>query len=897
MARKQILKLNLSEHTLDIKYNRASWEKSQLDLDEIDEYLRALVTDKDGFREYQYKAIRDILFYLWADKYNSIKDLAKENWREKPSIQQRFSSEDHFLGMLPLPDKLSGVVHMATGTGKSYVIFAVAYLSILLGFVKRVLVLGPSSTVIEEGLWAKFKEHIYGKRGQELIGKLPPEYRNIPIKLLNETQPIEDYSITIENINAIFNKDRNAIGDTLFANTDDVLVLSDEVHHAYSHLNFKSGRFEIESGGTGETRDERIWMTFLRTEPKIKRHIGFTGTPYMSTSSTDEGNAYFTDVIYNYSIKDGVDEEYIKIINPIIHTETDEEYKELSLDQRFEMILDNHEEFKRKYSYPVNGKPRVKPITIFICMNIASAQQSTQEFINFLAKQEKKKTTASQPLTYYHSKASEKVMCATSEPGDAKYSEELKTIEDLNNKKEFIFSVYRLSEGWDVDNVFQIVPMKDTAFNSKLRISQVLGRGLRIPRKVSKVAILQNYPIVTVTNHEKFASHIKELVDSVTMCETRITSRVLNDTTKSKRAKHNFTLFNINYIPTEKFIEKQQTEQSSMGKRTLILDKPKEKLGLNVFFDQGQKKFELHKSFYTVDQISTELAQRFRLQEFESKHFDFGFGVEVEELPSSEDIEKVIKQAMKRSGFQDDKLSDLNRQQINLFFNQFLPKGKKRRIFENTRGSLIPISTMNMDNISIRMTDLEKEAMAYISDEYESELPADTLFILKELGNRFQKNKSLLKDGQMQLIVEEDPFIQKNTEFVNYLYGANSPVVVSPFHLKTPLDVCFTSHAPEKEFLFLLLKYAEYFESWVKARDIGFYTVDYEYWKKGKDRKKGSFNPDFFIKQNLSNYINLLQEKNSKLDLNELRELQENGIETLIRVVEIKSDDDTDETT
>jgi type I site-specific restriction endonuclease len=41
---------------------------------------------------------------------------------------------------------------MATGTGKSFVIFAVAYLSVMMGLTKRVLVLGPSSTIIEEGL-------------------------------------------------------------------------------------------------------------------------------------------------------------------------------------------------------------------------------------------------------------------------------------------------------------------------------------------------------------------------------------------------------------------------------------------------------------------------------------------------------------------------------------------------------------------------------------------------------------------------------------------------------------------------------------------------------------------------------------------------------------------------
>ena len=41
--------------------------------------------------------------------------------------------------------------------------------------------------------------------------------------------------------------------------------------------------------------------------------------------------------------------------------------------------------------------------------------------------------------------------------------------------------VSMLTEGWDVQNVFQIVPHEERAFNSKLLIAQVLGRGLRVP--------------------------------------------------------------------------------------------------------------------------------------------------------------------------------------------------------------------------------------------------------------------------------------------------------------------------------------------------------------------------------------------------------------------------------
>jgi hypothetical protein len=46
---------------------------------------------------------------------------------------------------------------------------------------------------------------------------------------------------------------------------------------------------------------ERLWMKFLREEPLIKRHIGFTGTPYNQNR--------FPGRTFNYSIKDAVDEK------------------------------------------------------------------------------------------------------------------------------------------------------------------------------------------------------------------------------------------------------------------------------------------------------------------------------------------------------------------------------------------------------------------------------------------------------------------------------------------------------------------------------------------------------------------------------------------------------------
>ena len=163
----KVEKLYLSNHTLDITVRKCNYDK--FDFSEVEDFVRELV----GSREYQFKTIKELMIYLWGGSYQDVSELARENYAKKVAIQQRFQSEENFLRHLPLPDRLSGVVHLATGTGKSYVMFALAYLSIVLGKVKRVLVLGPSSTVIERGLRGKFREYLYGETARRLKQKLP----------------------------------------------------------------------------------------------------------------------------------------------------------------------------------------------------------------------------------------------------------------------------------------------------------------------------------------------------------------------------------------------------------------------------------------------------------------------------------------------------------------------------------------------------------------------------------------------------------------------------------------------------------------------------------------------------------------------------------------------------
>src|SRR3990167_2780699 len=146
----------------------------------------------------------------------------------------------------------------------------------------------------------------------------------------------------LKNINAIYSV--GGIRDTLFKGADEVLVLGDEIHHAYSHLNFNAIKKALEMdqevdadrGKESEEKAERLWMQFLKKNKEITRHIGFTGTPY----NKDD---YFADVIFDYNIRTAINEKYIKDVNPIINVETDDGAMQWTTEKRFAVVLKKHQ--------------------------------------------------------------------------------------------------------------------------------------------------------------------------------------------------------------------------------------------------------------------------------------------------------------------------------------------------------------------------------------------------------------------------------------------------------------------------------------------------------------------------------------------------------------------------
>jgi type III restriction enzyme len=882
---KAVKRMNLSEHTLEVNVRRCKY--NLFDFSEIQDYVRALA----GSRDYQYEAIKKVMIYLWGGAYTSISDLAKENLSKKPQLRRRFGSEAAFLRRLPLQDRLSGVVHLATGTGKSYLLFAIAYLSLVMGLTRRVLVLGPSSTIIEQGLREKFK-NLRDDTG--LNSKLPAKYRGKTISLLTDNDPMEDDAIVIENINAVYSF--GAITDTLFKNTKEVLVLGDEIHHAYSHLKYSDDRLVMDKeedpdAKKSDAKDERLWMRFLRENPQITRHIGFTGTPYNQ-------NEYFVDIIYNYSIKDAQEGKFIKEINNHVRTTTDEGDDSLTLDQRFEIVLENHLENRKKYAYPDKaGNRRVKPITIFICPNQKNAEKRSEEFIYFLAKKENPEMAEPDSVTI--DRMRRKVICVISRVSQSSYKNQLDNIQEIDPEKtggavEFIFAVNKLSEGWDVDNVFQIVPMEEKVFNSKLLISQVLGRGMRLPREVPAAQFHSIYPYLTVTNHDKFADHIREMLDAVTQSDMYLSSLPLPDEDGTRGGLH-FPLFNLNYIAAVRKVpvENIPDDQSPAGR--LELTPYEEKLGVTIVRAKDSKRYELVRNFRTVDEVVYDIHQRFRLRTFESLHFDFGNVSVHDRYPDENDIREIIEKAMAEAGISGNQLSDENSRQISIYFNQYLPKSKKKRIFENIEGDILSVGTNEMEKVSVRLSELDRDATAFLSEDFESELGENTKTTLEYL-NSYRTGQD--DDGNL-LLFNPDQFVVNHPDIIRTFVprDTRSPYVINTSLFKCPQNMVLVSHAPEKEFVFQLIKHAAYINAWVKSPDKSFYSIDYEYWKGGKDRVRRGFNPDFFIQIRIEDYIRVLEDKGRTAQLGNLEALQDDGIETIVKVVEIKSDEDQDEAT
>ena len=458
------------------------------------EFLDALCED----REYQKDAIRTALRYLLRSNYADLRALAKENYERDQNdtglLEDRYGSWAGMERHLQLPDQLSASLDLATGTGKSYVLYGIAAILLAEGAVDRVLVLCPSIT-IENGLLEKFS-NLAGDA--DLRDLLPADARWTTPNVIQASETITDGSICVENRHAVLERTGSSIRDSLEGKGARTAVLNDEVHNVY-HASREWGAGKIKK-----------WMEFL-TDPAygFRYVVGVSGTCYLD-------NDYFSDVIYRYSLRQAMEEKRVKAVKYVA-----EMPKTNQPDDYWQLIRNYHEHIKKDLR---RQKRNIRPLTIVVTRDIATCDNVTEELRAFLRETESLSTEA----------VVERVLRIHSQSDEL---DRLPYVDQSNNKVEWIVSVSMLTEGWDVKRVFQIVPHEKRAFESKLLIAQVLGRGLRIPENWMRGA----QPEATVFNHEAWASSIKHLYDEVLEIEKRLSSHVLED------SPYHFDLHQIDY--------------------------------------------------------------------------------------------------------------------------------------------------------------------------------------------------------------------------------------------------------------------------------------------------------------------------------------------------------------
>ena len=168
------------------------------DLDAYEDFLEA----NTGGRPYHGAAARTALSFLCGRRYLDAADLARDAWDKSDDLQRRYAAADQLVERLPFADKLACSVDLATGTGKSFLLYRIARVMLNEGLVERVLVLCPSLT-IEAGLRDKFTEMT---ADTELLDMLPAR-SGIPVpNIVDAGSTVQVGDICIENIHATFER-------------------------------------------------------------------------------------------------------------------------------------------------------------------------------------------------------------------------------------------------------------------------------------------------------------------------------------------------------------------------------------------------------------------------------------------------------------------------------------------------------------------------------------------------------------------------------------------------------------------------------------------------------------------------------------------------------------------
>ena len=264
---------------------------------------------------------------------------------------------------------------------------------------------------------------------------------------------------------------REEIGESYFdylASLPDLVLLMDESH-----------RYRATAG--------------MRAINELRPVLGLelTATPFVEGT---RGPVPFTNVIFDYPLSRAMEDGFVK--EPAVVTRRDFSPAGKSPEAIQLMKLEDgvrlHESVKvdlETYARE-NGERIVKPFVLVIARDTTHAA----ELMSLI-----------QSNAFFEARYADKVIQVDSSVREEETVEKLLTVEQNDNPVEIVIHVNMLKEGWDVTNLYTIIPLR--AANARTLIEQSIGRGLRLPygKRTGVIAVDR----LNIVAHDRF----QEIVD------------------------------------------------------------------------------------------------------------------------------------------------------------------------------------------------------------------------------------------------------------------------------------------------------------------------------------------------------------------------------------------------
>ncbi|MET3499643.1 type III restriction enzyme [Mucilaginibacter rubeus] len=223
--------------------------------------------------------------------------------------------------------------------------------------------------------------------------------------------------------------------------------------------------------------------------------LELTATPF------DEKGRPFKNIVYEYSLAQALTEgKFVK--NPAIATRknflkgslSEKEVEIIKLEDAVSIHLDTKNELE-VYAKN-NGVKLVKPFILVVCKDINHSKE-VFELIN--------------SDVFYEGEFKGKVLqIDSSTRKEEEVEQQFIALENTDTDIEIVIHVNMLKEGWDVTNLYTIVPLR--AANAAVLVEQTIGRGLRLPYEGKRTGV-DKIDKLTVIAHDNFESVIQAAQD------------------------------------------------------------------------------------------------------------------------------------------------------------------------------------------------------------------------------------------------------------------------------------------------------------------------------------------------------------------------------------------------